>query len=557
MEEEKILSGRNYSYYLEAALSRVDPDIERIIEFERSRQIRKIILIPSESICPKPVLEALATPLTSLYAEGYPSRRMSEESDEKVLLDFDYQLAHYRRYSDRRFYKGVEFADFVESLAQRRVARCFATDKISADKIFVNVQPLSGAAANNAVYAAFLNPGDTIMGMSLSCGGHLTHGSEFNRSGRYYRVISYEPDPVSGKLDYDAIKELALQHKPKIIIAGYSAYPWSVDWKKFREIADSVGALLFADIAHVAGMVVAGVYPTPVGFADVVTFTTHKTLFGPRGAVILTTDRKKAKLIDDAVFPGEQGGPHINKMAAIAVAFKIAQSKEFKKLQRKIVDNAKVLASSLTEKGLKLVYGGTDTHLMLIDLNAIETRTGFPLKGEIAARILDLCDLVVNKNTIPGDETAAEASGIRLGTPWVTQRGFEKEEMEKIAELIYQVIVNIRPFTYRGITGDLPRGKIELDIIEEVRQKVRGLIQGKEEEGRKKIFESVSSQTLPNSFKQSDNGDTGLLKITGERAKPFLQEVATANIANLKPGESVKSFLLDAEGKLIDSVSIL
>jgi len=375
MEEEKILSGRNYSYYLEAALSRVDPDIERIIEFERSRQIRKIILIPSESICPKPVLEALATPLTSLYAEGYPSRRMSEESNEKVLLDFDYQLAHYRRYSDRRFYKGVEFADFVESLAQRRVARCFATDKISADKIFVNVQPLSGAAANNAVYAAFLNPGDTIMGMSLSCGGHLTHGSEFNRSGRYYRVISYEPDPVSGKLDYDAIKELALQHKPKIIIAGYSAYPWSVDWKKFREIADSVGALLFADIAHVAGMVVAGVYPTPVGFADVVTFTTHKTLFGPRGAVILTTDRKKAKLIDDAVFPGEQGGPHINKMAAIAVAFKIAQSKEFKKLQRKIVDNAKVLASSLTEKGLKLVYGGTDTHLMLIDLNAIETRT--------------------------------------------------------------------------------------------------------------------------------------------------------------------------------------
>jgi len=556
-EKRNILSnrksrgeGKDYSRYLEASLSRVDRDINTIIDFEASRQIQKLILIPSESICPKPVREALGSPFSNLYAEGYPSPRMSEENDEKTLLDFDYQLAHYRRYSDRRFYKGVEYADFVESLAQRRIAKLFATDKVSADKIFVNVQPLSGAAANNAVYAAFLEPGDTIMGMSLSHGGHLTHGSEFNRSGKYYNAISYEPDPVDGKLNYDTIKDLASQHRPKVIVAGYSAYPWSVDWERFREITDNVGAILFADIAHVAGMVVAGVYPNPVGFADVISFTTHKTLCGPRGAVILTTRREKAELIDEAVFPGEQGGPHINKMAAMAVTFKIAGTREFKKLQERIVENAKILASSLARKGLKIAYGGTDTHLLLVDLNAIESETGFPLKGEIAARILDLCGLVVNKNTIPGDETAAEASGIRLGTPWVTQRGFGKKEMEKIAELIHRILLNIHPFTYKGLTGDLPRGKIDLDIIDEVKKEVSELIREKEA----KIPES---DLVKQESRREGNSSMGVLKISGERAKPFLQEVSTANIAKLKSGEATSSLFLDAEGKLIDHVSIL
>ena len=542
--------GKDYSRYLEAPLSRVDRDIDNIIDFEVGRQAQKLILIPSESICPKPVREALASPFSNLYAEGYPSSRMSEENDEKMLLDFDYQLAHYRRYSDRRFYKGVEYADFVESLAQRRIAKSFATDKLSADKIFVNVQPLSGAAANNAVYAAFLKPGDTIMGMSLSHGGHLTHGSEFNRSGKYYNVISYEADPADGRLNYDGIKDLAAQYRPKIIVAGYSAYPWSVDWESFREIADSVGALLFADIAHVAGMVVAGVYPNPVGFADVISFTTHKTICGPRGAVILTTERERAGLIDEAVFPGEQGGPHINKMAAMAVAFKIAETREFKRLQERIVENAKVLASSLAKNGLKIAYGGTDTHLLLVDLNAIEAKTGFPLKGEIAARILDLCGLVVNKNTIPGDETAAEASGIRLGTPWVTQRGFGKKEMEKIAELIHRILLSIQPFTYKGLTGNLPRGKIGLDMIDEVKKEVAELIQ--EKEAKIPEFDLIKQGS-----EREENGNVGMLRVSGERAKPFLQEVSTANIARLKPGAAASSFFLDAEGKLIDDVSIL
>ncbi|MBE0478545.1 glycine cleavage system aminomethyltransferase GcvT [Candidatus Aerophobetes bacterium] len=566
MKEKKELlhkkisrKSRHYSYYLKAPLSQVDQDTHHIIQLEKARQIEKIILIPSESICPGPVQEALSSPFGNLYAEGYPSRRMSEENNEELLLDFDHQLSHYRRYSDRRFYKGVEFADFIESLAQRRVANLFATDKISADKIFANVQPLSGAAANNCVYAAFLKPGDTIMGMSLSHGGHLTHGSEFNRSGKYYQVIPYEAEPAGGKLNYDAIKELALRHRPKIIIAGYSAYPWSVDWKKFREITDATGALLFADIAHVAGLIVAGVYPNPVGFADVITFTTHKTLCGPRGAVILTTDEEKANLIDNAVFPGEQGGPHINKMAAMAVAFKIAKTEEFRKLQEKIVENAKVLSSSLAKRGLKIAYGGTDTHLLLVDLNAIETKTGFPLKGEIAARILDICDIVVNKNTIPKDESAAEASGIRLGTPWVTQRGFEKKDMEKIAELIHKVLVNIYPFTYRGMTRDLPRGKIKLDVVEKVKDELKELIQKKERgvQKGKKVFDLAFSGKASGTVEKLHEGNMGLLKITGERAKAFLQEVLTANIADLKVGDTISSFLLDAEGRLIDDVSIL
>jgi len=557
--EKKVKTkGRGYSHYLQAPLSSVDHDLDTIIDFETSRQTQKLILIPSESICPKPIREALGSLFTNLYAEGYPSPRISEENDERALLDFDYQLAHYRRYSDRRFYKGVEYADFVESLAQRRIAKLFATDKVNADKIFVNVQPLSGAAANNAVYAAFLKPGDTIMGMSLSHGGHLTHGSEFNRSGKYYHAVSYEADPSDGKLNYDAIKQLASQHSPRIIIAGYSAYPWSVDWKKFREIADSAGALLFADIAHVAGMVVAGVYPNPVGFADVISFTTHKTLCGPRAAVILTTEREKAGMIDEAVFPGEQGGPHISKMAAMAVTFKIAGTGEFKKLQTRIVENAVALASSLAKKGLKIAYGGTDTHLLLVDLNAIQTKTGFPLKGEIAARILDLCGLVVNKNTIPGDETAAEASGIRLGTPWVTQRGLGKKEMEKIAELIHRILINIQPFSYEGLTGDLPRGKIDLDILDEVRKEVSELIQ---EKAAKKPGEKSGLQEEFDLREETSEGESysnkGVLKVSGERAKPFLQEVSTANISRLKPGQAVSSFFLDAEGRLLDEVRVL
>ncbi len=583
-------------------ISEVDSDIHRIIGFEEERQARRLILIPSESFCSLPIRQALGSVFTNVYAEGYPPPRMTQE-EEDVLVDFSRQLAYYRRYGDRRFYKGCDYVHFVETLARRRCAECFATEEIGPDQIFVNVQPLSGAAANNSVYDAFVSPGDTVMGMALPHGGHLTHGSEYNRSGKNYSIVSYEVDRNSELLDYDEIMRLAVEHRPRMIIAGYTSYPWAPDWAKFREIADAVpgGCTLFADIAHPAGMVIAGVYPTPVGYADVITFTTHKTILGPRGAVIMSSDEDKARLIDNAVFPGEQGGPHVNKFAALAVAFKLAQRTEFKRLQEMIVNNAMALAESLEKRGLRLAYGGTNTHLLVIDLNAIETDTGFPIKGEIAARVLELCGLVTNKNTIPGDESAADASGIRLGTPWVTQRGLGPREMDELAEIIHRVLVNIKPFQYTGLTGDLPRGKIDLDVLEEMRREVAELAEraGVEaetrqdgyphyfwvprhqpakagrllDEHRKLGAELVQAQgwQIPVHYAGRDEeleaarqraalfdlGDMGVLEIRGERAKPFLQEASTNNVAELGVGQGQRSFLLDKDGCLIDDIYIL
>ncbi len=589
-------------FLIRQGISEVDPDLDLLVSFEEERQARRLILIPSESFCSWPVRQALGSVFTNVYAEGYPPPRMTRD-DERLLLDFDHQLAYYRRYGDRRFYKGCDYIHFVETLARRRCAECFATDEIGPDQIYVNVQPLSGAAANNSVYDAFVQPGDMVMGMALSHGGHLTHGSEYNRSGRNYRIVSYEVDRNTELLDYDEIMRLAVRHQPKMIIAGYTSYPWAPDWSKFREIADAVpgGCILMADIAHPAGMVVARVYPTPVGYADVITFTTHKTLCGPRGAVILTTDEEKARLIDSAVFPGEQGGPHVNKFAAMAVAFKLAQTDEFKRLQQRIVENAVALAEALEKRGLRLAYGGTNTHLLVIDLNAVETDTGFPLKGELAARILELCGLVTNKNTIPGDESAADASGIRLGTPWVTQRGLGPEDMDELAEIIGRVLLNIKPFQYTGLTGDLPRGKIDLDVLEEMKREVAKLAEraGTERETRRDDYPhyfwvsrassvkvglllddhrrlgaelaEISGWTMPLHYQGQDeelklakrsavvidSSDVGVLEISGQRARPFLQEATTNNVAELSPGWSQRSFLLDKDGVLIDDVSIL
>jgi len=552
-------------------LAEVDPDVADLIAFEEERQARKLIMIPSESYCPKPVREALGSVFNNIYAEGYPRLQMTRDEIE-LLLDFDHELAYYRRYADRRFYKGVEYVDLIECLAQRRIAQCFANERVSPDEIFVNVQPLSGSPANLSVYEALLEPGDTIMGMALPQGGHLTHGSPFNISGRRYNVVSYAASRATERLDYDEIMELALQHRPKLIIGGYTSYSWAPDWEEFRKIADACGALLMADIAHTAGLAIAGAYPNPVGIADITTFTTHKTLFGPRGAVIMTTDEDLAELIDNAVFPGRQGGPHVHKFAAIAVAAKIAQTEEYKRLQHKIVENCIALADGLQKRGLKLSYGGTNTHLLVVDLNPLKSPEGFPLKGEIAARILDLAGIVVNKNTIPGDADASEASGIRMGTPWLTQRGMGEAEMDKIAELIHRILINIRPFTYMGLTGPLWRGKIDLDILEAVKLEVEELAREAEVEipargmgyphyyflsktsNVKRQTSNVKRET--SSVKREASG-VGLLEVFGERAMPFLQQVSTNDVSKLRPGESQQSFLLDAEGQLIDSISIL
>jgi len=450
----------------------------------------------------------------------------------------------------------VEYVDLIECLARRRIAECFATPQVPADQIHVNIQALSGTAANLAVYEAFLKPGDTLMGLALPQGGHLTHGSPFNVSGRRYKVVSYGVRRATERLDYDEIKQLALEHRPRLIVAGYTSYSWAPDWRRFREIADACGALLMADIAHTAGMVIAGVYPTPVGYADIITFTTHKTICGPRGSVIMTTDPDKAELIDAAVFPGQQGGPHVNKFAAMAVAFKIAQTEPFRRLQERIVENAKALADALQRRGLKLAYGGTDTHIVVIDLNPIPTRTGFPLKGEPAARILDLCGIVTNKNTIPGDQSAADASGIRLGTPWVSQRGMGPAEMDRIAELIHRVLTNIQPFNYIGLTGDLFRGKIDLDILEEVKREVEELAANAPAETFSRRTGYPHHFWMPAEGERSTDRRPGLLKISGERATPFLQQTCTNDLSKMRAGEARRTFLLDKDGRLMDDVIV-
>ena len=338
------------------------------------------------------------------------------------------QLAHYRRFADERYYKGVEYADVIEALARRRAAEAFAANGVPAEDIWANVQPLSGAPANSAIYAALVPIGATVMGMDLLHGGHLTHGSPANRSGKLYNIVSYGIDPETERLNYDAIEALARQHKPKMIIAGYTSYPWMPDWKRFRQIADAVGAYLLADIAHTAGMVVAGVVPSPIGHAHVISCTTHKTLYGPRGACIVTSDKTLAEKIDTAVFPGEQGGPHVNAIAGMAVAFKLSHTPEFRQLQQQVVANARFLASELQRLGLRISYGGTDTHLLLVDCKSVRAasgvspdgRKGTPLMGEIAARILDVAGIVCNRNTIPATRAPAPraASGsARRGFP--------------------------------------------------------------------------------------------------------------------------------------------
>lgn len=461
-------------FLVRGSLAKIDPAVEELIRLESERQYRKLILIPSESTAPRAVLEALGSRLQNIYAEGYPdeeSRRMTEEE----ILDYPTRLAHYRHYSDPRYYKGVEYVDAMEALARRRCAEAFATPDISADNLFVNVQALSGAPANNAVYQALVNPGDTVMGMNLLHGGHLSHGSPANRSGKWYKIVGYTVDPRTEKIDYDAVEALAHEHKPKMIIAGFSSYPWAADWKRFRQIADSVGAFLLADVAHVAGLIVGGVYPSPVGHAHVITFTTHKTLCGPRGACILTTDPALSRKLDRAVFPGEQGGPHAQVFAAIATMFKIAATPAFRAQQEQVLRNARRLADSLQALGMRLPFGGTDTHLLNVDTKSVRAEDGTPLSGDMAARVLDLAGIVLNRNTIPGDASAANPTGIRMGTPWVTQRGLREPEMDSIADAIVQVLQACTPFHYHNRKGSLLRTRIDFAALEDARLKVRAL----------------------------------------------------------------------------------
>lgn len=548
-------SGGDYLFREE--LGELAPFVADLIRWEDYRQARKLIFIPSQSYVPGAVRQALATRFGNVYAEGYPPTRMTREPEER-LKDEVWQLAFYRRYSDRRFYKGKDYVHFVECLAQRRCAQLFAHGSLKPEHIHVNVQALSGTPANLGVYWTLMEPGDTLMGLDLYQGGHLSHGSEFNISGNRYQVVSYGVDPETERLDYDAIRELALEHRPRVIVAGYTSYPWAPDWHKFREIADEVDAYLLADIAHVAGMAASGVYPNPVGIADVVTFTTHKTMMGPRGAVVMSTDEEIAKEIDLAIFPGEQGGPHVQKFAAMAVAFKIAQSDQFQKLQKQIVANASALADGFQKRGLELAYGGTDTHLLLVDLKSIATDaaapTGmtYPLWGEPAVRIMDLVGMVANKNTIPGDEETSLATGIRLGTPWLTQRGLLEEDMDTIAGLLHQLLSNIKPFAYRGLIGTLPRGKVELEVLEEVKAGTAALAE------KAGIDFEVEEFSYPHFAVTEPVGEaeSASIAVAGWRARQHLNQAATSNLLKLEEGEEVETYFLDEDGLLISEVRV-
>lgn len=373
-----------------------DPELVEVLKKESSRQAEKLELIASENFVSNAVLEAMGSPLTNKYAEGYPSRR---------------------------YYGGCEHVDVAETLAIERAKKLFGADH-------ANVQPHSGAQANQAVYFAVLEPGDTALGMDLSHGGHLTHGSPVNFSGKWFNFVHYGVDSKTEQIDYEAVLELAKEHKPKLIVAGASAYPRVIHFDKLRQIADEVGALLMVDMAHIAGLVAAGVHPSPIPYADFVTTTTHKTLRGPRGGMILTT-KENAKKIDKAVFPGLQGGPLMHVIAAKAVAFKEALSEEFKDYQHQVVANAKALANGLVEQGFKLVSGGTDNHLLLVNVKERD------FTGKEAEKLLDEVGITVNKNTIPFEtESPFVTSGIRLGTAALTTRGMKEKEMEKIAEII-------------------------------------------------------------------------------------------------------------------------
>ncbi|MFP4346480.1 MAG: glycine cleavage system aminomethyltransferase GcvT [Anaerolineales bacterium] len=529
------------------SLEELDPAMAQLIEYEAARQARKLVMVPSESLSPPAVHEAMSSEFSHIYAEGYPdeaTRTMSEEE----ILDYEYMLGHFRRYSDPRYYKGVEYADVLEALARRRIAEAFAANGVAPDGLYVNVQPLSGAPANTAVQHALMDPGDTLMSLALHVGGHLTHGSKVAYSGKTYDVVHYGVDDETERLDFDAIRALALEHRPRLIIAGYTSYPLAVDWQAFRKIADEVGAYLLADIAHTAGMVAAGALESPVGIADVVTFTTHKSLDGPRGAVILTHNSRLRRSFDRAVFPGLQGGPHMEVIAGIAVAAKLAQTETFRELQRQTVRNAQALAKALEENGIRVAYGGTDTHMVLIDCKTIEGPHGTPLMGDPAANLLDLAGIVANRNTIPGDTTAAYPSGVRFGTPWITQRGMKEPEMQRIAENIARLLQATEPYEtmWRRRKGYMAR--VDFDVLEGVKVDVRELA---------KAFPPHVEEApgYPHLFYIDDeprgDGAYERLALVGEFAKPFVHWLTPSDTVGMADGESRAITLLESDGEVM------
>ena len=388
---------------MNSPLSTLDPEVYALINQEENRQEMGLELIASENYCSKAVMEAQGSCLTNKYAEGYPQKR---------------------------YYNGCEFVDQIETLAIERVKKIFGAE-------YANVQPHSGSQANMAVYMAVLQPGDKFLGMDLAQGGHLTHGSPVNFSGKLFQAIHYGLDPVTETIDYNALEDIAKKERPKMIIAGASAYPRTINFEAMAKIAKSINAVFMVDMAHIAGLVAAGLHPSPIGIADVVTSTTHKTLRGPRGGLILTNNEEWGKKLNSQIFPGIQGGPLEHVIAAKAVAFKEALNDDFKAYQQQVINNAQVMAKTLIDNGIELVSGGTDNHLILVKTDSVN------MSGKEAGALLEKVDITCNKNMVPNDKRSPfVTSGIRLGTPAITTRGFKEKEVKLITELIIQTLKN-------------------------------------------------------------------------------------------------------------------
>jgi len=539
-------------FLLRGNLHDIDPEVAQLVELEHARQVHKLVMIASESYVPAAVREAEGSVFQNIYAEGYPHADMRVQSEAEIL-DYERQLPFFRRNADRRYYKGVEYCNVVEALAQRRGAEAFCPPHLKPEDLYLNVQPLAGAVANTAIYEALVQPGETVMTLDLLHGGHLSHGSPVNVTGRRQRIVHYRVNEETELLDYEEIMELAQREKPKMIIAGFTSYPLAPDFQKFRAIADSVGALLLADIAHTAGMASAGAYPNPVGIAHVTSFTTHKTLMGPRGAVIITTDAELAKKIDRSVFPGMQGGPHMNKVAGMATMFKIAQTPEFKALQHQIRANAVALAQAFKDNGARVVHGGTNTHMVLVDCKSLARHEDEPLMGEVASRILDLIDVVCNRNTIPGDRDAGRPSALRFGTAWITQRGLVEEDMREIAAAVCSVLKTAKPYAI----GEkrIPRARVDFDALLAGAERIGALVR-KAGTDAKVLKASYPHFWHAASARRKSRAPHATIQVAGAPAEAFLNVALRGSVSSLGLGERMNNVLLKRNRKPLADVIV-
>eukprot|EP00730_Choanoeca_flexa_P019121 TRINITY_DN9332_c0_g1_i1.p1 TRINITY_DN9332_c0_g1~~TRINITY_DN9332_c0_g1_i1.p1 ORF type:complete len:1095 (+),score=303.67 TRINITY_DN9332_c0_g1_i1:124-3408(+) len=532
--------------------------VEQSLRDETLRQRDEIILIPSESICYPECEKIVSSPFGNIYAEGQPDLRLSRVSP-ALATDRDYFHAWHRRLSDGRFYRGCNESDRVELLAKHYIASAFERleGDLKAENIFANVQALSGSPANLAIYTALLMPNDNILTLHLSHGGHLSHGSPFNVSGKYYNATQYEIDPTTRQLDYDEIHRLAQESRPRMIVGGASAYPMDWDWARLREIADDVGALLHADVCHLAGLIVGGQLKNPLPYSDTVMFTTHKTLMGPRGAVIVSKCKDIARKIDNAVFPGMQGGPHMNSIAGIARMFELINHHydDYQDLQRRIVENSKAFGAQLEQRGFRLEYGGTENHMVLLDLKPFNVAQGTALDGETASRLLENVGIVVNKNTLPGDETAADSSGLRVATPWITQRGITSEQITELADIIHELLASAQGFQVWAPSGEEKcRARVPYEQLQKSRARVKALARSLP---YPKLDDADYNDALFDPLRDTARvADRVAMTVRGEKAQLGLDQAITADVGGLEPGQATTGQLRLADGSVLAEVQV-